>query len=251
MISKRLGEYLKVDAEALTVSSAAGATSQFYSMEGYDRALVVVALGTVAGALQPVVSISQAANATATPAAITASSAVMGSTVAGSVANAKQAIISITTATTDGNTIALNGTTFTVSTAVSATAYLFGATAGSTAAGGADPIVTSLTSLINTYCTNLVATTVSTAQLRVRVKDGSTTLNIVTSAASPISAAYEKSFTMVEVRPSNLNSTSRGIIVNVSTIATAVDCGLTVIREGAYKPAALQGPYLLATAMGT
>lgn len=251
MIKDRLGENLKIDAEAFAMTSAVGATSQFYSMEGYDKALIVVSHATIGGNLQPVVTINQAANSTSAGAAITASSMVLGSTAAAVVTDAKVALITITTATTDGETLVINGETFTVSTAVSATAKTFGATAGSTAAGGADPIVTSLTSLINTYCTNLRATTASTATVRVEVKDGADTSIDITSTGGGMTPAYIKSQSMMEIRPSALNSTSRGFRVNISTIATALTVGLTIIREGAYKPASLTGAYSIATAVGT
>lgn len=250
MIKDRLGEVLKIDAEALTVTSAVGATSQFYSMQGYNRALVVVSHATLAAALQPVVTLNQAADSTSAGAAITGSSMVLGSS-ANALANARVAFITISSATTDGNTLVINGETFTVSTAVSATAKTFGATAGTTAAAGVDPIVTSLTSLINTYCTNLLATTASTAIVRVEVKDGADTSIDITSTGANLTPAYGQAMSMVEIRPSALNSTSRGFRVNISTIATAVTMGITVIREPQEKPASLTGPLTLATAVGT
>lgn len=250
MIKDRLGENLKIDAEAFAMTSAVGATSQFYSMAGYDKALVVVSHATIGAGLQPVVTINQAADATSAGAAITGSSVVLGST-ANSVANARVAFITISSATTDGNTLVINNSTFTVSTAVSATAKTFGATAGATAAAGVDPIVTSLTSLINTYCTNLRATTASTAVVRVEVKDGADTSIDITSTGANLTPSYGQAMSMIEIRPSALNSTSGGFRVKISTMATALTVGLTVIRSGAYKPASLTGPYLVATAVGT
>lgn len=251
MIKERIGEKYQVDCEVLSVTSGVGATSQFYSMENCSRALIVVSMATAAGNLQPIVSISQGAAATSTPAAITASSALLGSSNINRVDRGRQAIITITTATTDGETLIINGTTFTVSTAAAATALTYGATAGSTAAAGAATICASLSSLINTYCTNLLATTVTTATVRVKVKDNASTYLTIVSTGANQRPSYEMQQTMIEVLPSALDSTSRGIFVNVSTIATAVLVSMTIIRDSAFLPAPVRSAYLLTTAVST
>lgn len=249
---KRIGESYKINTESFPLTSAVAGASMRYDMKDCRKLLACISLETsagFAGGSQCALTIneSSAFSATAASSNITGATAMVGSTAANLVQKARAAIINITTATTDGNTIVINGSTFTVSTAVAATSLLFGATAGSTAAGGADPIVTSLTSLINTYISGATASTLSTASILVQVDNEATSLNLQTSAASPISVLYRTAQAMVEIDQDRMSTNTRYLGIGLSTIATAISAGLTVIRTAGSTPSTVFGQYVTLT----
>lgn len=250
---ERIGDNLRIHNEAFTISSALSATSQRYDMKDNRRVLICVGIGTSStgwvGGSQSSISVleSSAYSATGAGTAITGATAVIGSTAANLVSKARSAIIQVTTAATDGNTIVINGTTFTNATAVSATGLVFGTTAGATAAAGTDPIVTSLTSLINAYVSGATASTLSTAAILVQAKTGTTSINMQSSAASPITCLYRSAQAIIEIDQDRMSTNTRFIQVTLSTVTTALQAGIAVIRSAGQSVSTASGNYTVLT----
>lgn len=243
MLTKgRFAEKYRVDGEVLTAATAASVTSGRFSMENSDKACVIVNIGTTStnfpGGTQATVQIQQAANTTATLAAITGATAVIGSTSATHITKAKRAVIQLTTAATSGDYVVVNGTTFTYSgsTAGSATALTFGSTLGSTGGDGAlANASTELLERINANVSGVVATTLTTASLLLTLDDtAATSINVSSSGA--FTPLYRQAQACVEIKASDLNSTSKFIAANISTMSTTLGIGVQCIRDMRYGP---------------
>ncbi len=230
-MSARISERIKIDVDVYASSSAAQ-TSKFFDMSEVESAAFVVALGPIAANSQYAISLLQSGDKLgATNATVTNCNVVAGSTAATLVTGARSILITASSASTDGNTIQINGTTFTQSTANSATALQFGSTAGSTSAAGLDDIVKAIVARVNSYMPNLIASTVSTSQVRIQVRDNANTSINCTCSANH-TPSYESVYSVLEVRGEEMNSTSRYLGVQISTGQTAVAKSITVIRGG-------------------
>ena len=235
----RLGENSQIFSEVMTVTSAAGATSLGYSMEDCDKITFVCGLGTIAASTAgaPVMTARQSADAgLSTSTTIGGATAAVGISTANQLTNVRSALITISSASTDGNTLVLNGYTLTQSTvgsATIATAMTFGATAGTTDAAGLASISNSLSSVINnsTLSYFMTASTPSTATVRLTAKDtASTGITLVSTGVHTVT--LEKAHSIVEILAQDLNSTSKYVGVALSTAMTSAAVSVTVIKQG-------------------
>lgn len=262
-MSHRPSEEQKIFNEIVTISSAAGANSRRYSMSDCYKITFCVGMGTAAASttIRPTVTARQAVDeAAATSTTIAGATAQLGASTANQINNAAAGLITFTTASTLTETVAITvgGSTYTLtevgqSTLVStvATALAFGSSVGSTNAGGLDALANSLSSVINasTLSKWITAATASTASVRITVNDtgGSTGFNALTTGTN-IAPSYEKSMAIIEVLAEDLNATSQYAYVALSSAATAVQMGITVIKSGMrQQPPAQVGPVTLST----
>ena len=238
----RLGENAQIFHEQISISSAATGMTLGYSMEDCEKISFVCGLGTVAAAataISPTFTVRQSADSgLSTSAAVTGATAICGPTTANQISNARSVLITLGTAATGAQTLTLNGYTMTFSTvgsATVATAMTFGSTEGSTVAEGLTNASNSLSSVINNSTLSfwMTAATISTAAVRLTAKDtASTGISAATTAAAAYAVTSEKSHSQIDVLASDLNSTSKYVGVHISTVATAVTCGITIIKHG-------------------
>lgn len=237
----RLGEKTQIFHEQISISSAATGVSLGYSMENCDKITFVCGLGTVSAdaATNPLFTAVQSADiGLSTNAAIAGATALAGISTANQVTNARSVLITLGTAATGAQTLVLNGKTLTFSTAGSATvatAMTFGSTQGSTVAEGLTNASNSLSSVINNSTLSywMTASTPSTASVRIVAKDtASTGISAVTTASGAYSLTQEKAHSVIEILAADLDSTSKYVGITISTVATAVTCGVTVIKSG-------------------
>jgi len=245
-MSSRLSERNKIAVETVSVSSAAGATSNGYSMDDCKRITFIVGMGTAAAstATAPTLTVVQSADKTfATSAAVTGATGVLGPSTANQVQSAKQALITMTTAATLAETITISdGVTsiiFTYSTtpnSTDATTYAFGSTLGSTNAGGLEGTMNSLSSVINaaTALTGIVASTVGTNAIRLVYDDTATATTGITILTTGVNFApsYEKSQSIIEVLADDLNATSQYVGIQVSSATTLAQISIVAIKDG-------------------
>lgn len=239
---ERLGEGRQIFHEQISISSAATGQSMAYSMEDCSKITFVCGLGTVAVdaiAITPTFTVRQSGDiGLSTSTVVTGATAICGPTTANQITNARSILITLGTAATGAQTLTLQGKTLTFSTlgtSTLATALTFGSTEGSTVASGLNNASTSLITAINnsTLAYWLTASSVSTASIRILSKDtASTGISAATTAAAAYSITSEKSHSIIEVLAEDLNSTSKYVGLHISTVATAVTCGITVIKDG-------------------
>ncbi len=240
--NKRLNESMVIDSDVFAVTSGTTLYSQAINMEGVDQAVFVVSMSTAPAGVAVPITIQQASAATMAQSSLAgaltpACTTQLGSTVANYVYKAAKARISISTASTDGQTVIINDRTYTVSTANAATALQFGATAGASAAGGDSSMVTALQNLINSTVSsiglpNLTAAITSAAStaLELWVNDTASTSITITTTGGGITPSYVNANCKISVRGEALNSTSKNLCAVLGSAATAVRCGLTILR---------------------
>lgn len=237
----RLGEEVQIFHEQIGISSGTSGLTNAYSMEDCSQITFVCGLGTVAAAataITPTFSARQSADVgLSTNAAIGGATAVCGPTTASQITNARSVLITLSSASTDAETMTLNGYTLTqttVGSATVATALTFGATAGTTSAAGLADIGNSLSSVINnsTMAYYMTAATASTASVRLTAKDTASTGITIGVGSIAHTVTSEKSHSIIEVRADDLNSTSKYVGLGISTATTSVTCGVTVIKSG-------------------
>jgi len=248
-MSGRIGEDNRIKIDILAPTSAASKTSKYIDMCVCERVCFAVGMGAVGANNSITAKLVQSGDKLGTTSAdVTGASTILGSTAANTVTKAKSVLITISSAATDAETLVINGSTFTCSTAGgNATAYaralVFGSTAGTTAAGGIDAIAHSLAAVINTNLTNLTAATASTATVQINVNDGVSTFINVTGGAT-LSPSYLQAMALIEINAEQLNSTSRYCAVTLTTAATALTMGVCAIGSGLRQgPGTLVGPY--------
>src|SRR3990167_3023975 len=241
---KRLGEDAQIFHEQISISSAATGMTLGYSMEDCESISFICGLGTVAAAAatSPTFTVRQSGDiGLSTSTTEGGATAIGGVSTANQVTNARSVLITLSSASTDTNTITLNGYTLTqttVGSATVATALTFGATAGSTDAAGLNSMGNSLSSVINNSTLSywMTASTPSTATVRLVAKDTAST-GITVASTGGHTITLEKSHSQIDVLASDLNSTSKYVGVHISTVATALTCGVTVIKRGLrYSP---------------
>lgn len=242
MISGALGQNVRIDSFISTISSATAAPI-WVSMEDADRALFVVSMGTAAAGLQSAITVLESSVTTAAGSAIAGATAVIGSTSSTRLDRVKQAIITISSASTDNNLIRINGTTYTQSTANTATSLQFGSTAGTTSAAGLDDISHALSSRINANQAYITATTISTLAVRISLDDTASTFSLDVNADSANHTFIsELAWASIEIKASDLATTSKYVALNLGTVATAIRANVTVLRyNNRYDPAPVRG----------
>lgn len=240
-MSARLGEENKINCEVVSITSAASALSDAYSFDDCERITFIVGAGTVAGAataITPTLQVRQSGDiGLSTSTTIGGATARLGPTTANQFSGIKTALITITTAATGAETIILNGHTLTLNAGTNSTvttALTFGSTLGATAAEGLETRMNGLSSVINnsTLSRWFTATTVSTAAVRITTNDtAATSLNAVTTGTI-FTLTAERLQSIIEVKAEDLNSTSKYVGIGITTAATAVTYGVTVIKSG-------------------
>jgi len=243
---KRLGEDAQIFHEQISISSAATGMTLGYSMEDCESISFICGLGTVAAAAatSPTFTVRQSGDiGLSTSTTVGGATAIAGISTADQITNARSVLITLGTAATGAQTLVLNGYTLTFSTvggATVATAMTFGSTEGSTVASGLANAGNSLSSVVNNSTLSywMTASTPSTASVRLVAKDtASTGISAVTTASGAYALTLEKAHSQIDVLASDLNSTSKYVGVHISTVATAVTCGVTVIKHGLrYSP---------------
>ena len=236
----RLGENAQIFHEQISISSAATGMTLGYSMEDCSEISFICGLGTVAAAataISPTFTVRQSADVgLSTSTTVGGATAICGPTTANQISNSRSVLITLSSASTDTNTLVINGYTLTqttVGSATLATALTFGATAGSTDAAGLNSMGNSLSSVINNSTLSywMTASTPSTATVRLVAKDtASTGISIASTGGHLITS--EKSHSQIDVRAEDLNSTSKYVGLHISTVTTAATVGITVIKHG-------------------
>lgn len=249
----RFGEHFYVSNEILTISSAAGANSLAYSCDDCDQISFIVGCGTYAAstALTATLNVQQAENRpfTTNTTVPSATGTLMTPSTANTIENARSILLTMSSAATLAETLTLNGYTLTYSTVPStvATALAFGSTLGSTVAGGIDGTILSLSSVINnsTLSKWLRASSVSTAILRITVNDTASTDVNIASTGTNFAAVGERSQSIIDIKSEDLNSSSKYVRLAISSAATAVQVGITVVKVGMKnKPPVQVGQYV-------
>lgn len=257
----KLSETLKLDAEVLAITSAAGSTSRNYDMQGFDKALVAVAVeGSYIGGVTIDLMESSAATVAGTSACGSKAGIVVGGTAATNIAagsGVRDLTLTFSSASTDTNFFTLSvGTvtkkfTYTTSTAAWATGSTlqyatninFGSTVGSTVNTGIalsiDSLKTGLESTLGFSTGVLSLSTPTTDSIRIALADAAVG-DIGLSASAVMTALVNQAVGCFDIRADQLTSTAnkRFISAKVSTASTACRAAVTVIRGGGrYLPA--------------
>ena len=87
----------------------------------------------------------------------------------------------------------------------------------------------------------LRASTVSTNVVRVEVKDEQATSVNITSTGANMTPSYEFAQAMIDLKTEKLKDGMKGIVVGMTTIATAARVNITVIRDRFASPANRKG----------
>ena len=256
----KITDRLKIDAEIISITSAAGATSQNYDMQKYGQAAFVVSVyGDLTGGITLDLMESSAATAAGSSAAGGKAGIVIGGTAATNIASGsgvREITLTMGTASTTGQYFTLSaGTvtkkfTYTTSTAAwasgstlqSATNLYFGSTVGSTVDTGLQLSLDSLKTQIEStlgFSGSLICSTLSTVTLQVRCAD-SAAGSIGLSASAVMTAAVNQAAGVFNLQADQMTSTAskRYLSVKVSTASTTCRVAVDVIRDGGrYMPA--------------
>lgn len=260
----KISELYKIDSEVLSITSAAGATSQQYDMQSFDKALIAVAVeGSYIGGVTVDLMESSAATAGGSSAAGSKAGIVIGATenTAVSASNGVRAMTltygtASTGATGDSITLSLGTDTKTFyfststanhnSTAWTTSVFYFGSTVGSTVNTGAQLSIDVLKAAINStkgFGNAIVCSTPATNTLKLEVRDeASGPLGFASTGSTAfLVAMVNQAVGAFDIRADQLTSTAskRFISAKVSTASTACRAAVTVIRDGGrYLPAA-------------
>lgn len=236
----RVAEEYQLNNSLISISSATSGLSGGYSMHDCEEVTFVVGMGTAlsaATAITPTITVRQSADSfLSTNATVGGLTATLGPTTAEVLNKVKSALITMTTAATGAQTIIVNGTTWTFSTAPAATAFTFGSSVGSTNAGGLDGTMNSLSSGINASTAaslqGLTASTLTTAAVRIRVNNTASTDLSLTGVAGAYGLTSEKSQVIFSVKSEDLNSTSAFVGIHITTAVTSVNLAVCAIKKG-------------------
>lgn len=264
-MNSKISEKFKINAEVLAPTSAAGATSLNYDMQGFDRALLVVALdATNAAAFTVDLMESSAATVAGTSAAGGKAGLSLGGvstaiTAAGGVRAIKMQVTSATTSETFrmgiGASGALRAFTYTTSTAsLNATAwastqFYYGSTVGSTVNTGpqlsVDSLKTALASTIG-FGNIFSFSSGTTDTLGVKLLDSATGCIVFSNTASSVVPAVEvlQAVGAFDIQAEDMTSTlsKRYLGIKVSSVSTGVGrAAVSVIRYGGEAPALFGG----------
>lgn len=240
---ERFGETYAINSVPIAITSASTNYGVGMSIKGAQAMSIIVSMATAPAGQGFSVQAVQGANATvvesSAAAVIAGATASLGSTIGSSyIAGAKMARLALSTATTDAETVIINGTTFTYNSTASGTAYTFGATAGASAAAGV--ALAMLATMVNRACPKLYATT-GASWIDIRVRDEESTSIAITSTGGGLTPSYLAAQALIEFSVAGLNSTSEYVGVVVSSASTAIRGCITLVRKDAYAPARAHG----------
>jgi len=253
----KITDRLKIDAEIISITSAAGATSQNYDMQKYGQAAFVVsAYGDLTGGITLDLMESSAATAAGSSAAGGKAGIVIGGTAATNIASGsgvREITLTMGTASTTGQYFTLSaGTvsrkfTYTTSTALhnssawSATGGLyFGSTVGSTVNTGIalslDLLKAGIESTIG-FGGAIICSTPATDAIKLEVADSAAGALGLT-ATAVMSAVVNQACGAFDINADALSAGKRYLSVKVSTASTTCRVAVDVIRDGGrYMPA--------------
>lgn len=256
-----LSERFRLDSEAFSITTSAGATSKRVSMEDYDKCCFIVAMGTAAANSNFTIVVNQSSDSTG--AGTTASGALtMGSTSATRVDNARSAVITISSATTD-EVVTLGGLTYTYTTSTalftvssgSGTTRYFGSTLGASVAEGLASAMHSLATGINNSShgvPGITATTNTTAAVLLTLDDTAATAGVavinLTATGAGLTVSYDSAEAIIEVQAADLTSGQKYVSLTASTSTASMVIAITSIRDGRHIPAIVQGQLTKTTA---
>jgi hypothetical protein len=258
----KLTEKLKIDTEVITVSSAAGATSQNYDMSGYQQAAILV---NVEGTFDNQITLDLMESSAATAAGSSAAGSKAGIAIGASAntyvdygAGVRALTITMasvaTGATGDVFTLSLGtvSKTFTFSTSTAnanATAWTtsklyFGTTVGATADTGIKTALEGLVAAVNStkgFGNALVCTTPTTATLKLVVRDEAPgTIGFISTGSTLfLIAQVNQAAGAFNIKNDQMTSTASktNLSIKISTASSSCHCGITVIRSGGrYQP---------------
>lgn len=251
----QITEKFKIDAEILSITSAAGATSQQYDLKNWDQALVAVLVeGSYVGGVTIDLMESSAATAAGSSAAGSKAGIVIGGTAATNIAagGVRKMTLTCSSATANEYFTLSAGTvsrkfTYTTSTALhnssawSATGGLyFGSTVGSTVNTGIalslDLLKAGIESTIG-FGGAIICSTPATDAIRLEIADSAAGALGLT-ATAVMSAVVNQACGVFDINADALSAGKRYIAAKVSTVSTACRAAVTVIRGGGrYLPA--------------
>jgi len=256
----KISELYKLDSEVLGISSAAGATSQQYDMQRYDKALVAVNVeGSYIGGVTVDLMESSAATAAGSSAAGGKVGIVIGATenTAVSASNGVRAMTltygtASTGATGDSITLSLGTNTKTFyfststanhnSTAWTTSVFYFGSTVGSTVNTGAQLSLDVLKAAINStkgFGNAIICSTPATNMIKLEVADeaGGPLGFGSTGSTAFLVAMVNQACGAFDISADQLGAGKRYIAAKVSTASSACRAAVLVIRGGGrYMP---------------
>ncbi len=250
----KITDKLKIDAEIISITSAAGATSLQYDMQMYGQAAFVVsAFGDLTGGITVDLMESSVATAGGSSAAGSKAGIVIGGTAATNISTAsgvRDITLTMGTASTTGAYFTLGaGTvtkkfTYTTSTAAwasgstlqTATNLYFGSTVGSTVDTGLQLSLDSLKTQIEStlgFGGTLTCSSGSTVTMQIKCADAAVG-DISLSASAVMSAAVNQAAAVFNLRADQMTSTAnkRYLSVKVSTASTTCRIAVNVLRDG-------------------
>lgn len=259
-------EKVKVDAEVLTISSAAGSTSMNYDMQEYRRAAFIVnvaADSTARGFSTATIDLMQSSAATVagTSAAGGSAGIVIGgaSTLVPVTGGVRKMTLTMSSATSlQAFNLSLGGVTkkfqYSTSTALNtatadvSTLSYYGSTVGSTVGTGLqfsiDRLKTAINSTLN-FGSGIICSTGTTASITLQVADDADGVSLgFVDSTGVMSAAVNQAVGGFNIASDELTSTlaKRYVGVKISSAATACDCGVSVIRTGGrFNPPTFSG----------
>jgi len=259
-------EKINIDAEQLSITSAAGATSINYDMQDYRRAAIVanvVADSSVVGFTTVTLDLME--SSAATVAGTSAAGGSAGITIGGPATlipvtgGARKIQLEMTSVTSGAVTISLGtvvkkftfstSTAEVISSAQASTNLYFGSTLDSTAAGGAQAAFDSLATCINStlaFGGDILCSTNSTSAIHLQVADSAKgrSLGFQSTDSNMLSGSVEQAVGGFNIASDELTSTlnKRYIAMKVSTASTAATVGVSVIRTGGrFNPPTFSG----------
>jgi hypothetical protein len=259
-----ISERMKVDMEIIAVSSAAGNTSLNYDMQGYEQALLAVDV-YAAGAGFTTCTLDLMQSSAATVAGSSAAGSKAGIVIGGPATNlpvaggAREITLTMTSCTSGaffnlkaGNVVkkfiyTTSTELYGHSSAWVSTALYFGSTEGSTVEAGLqlalDQLKTAIASTL-AFGNSLVLSTGSTVTITIKAADAVVGNLGMSDTADMMAASVQQAVGAFDISVDQMASTAnkRYIGVKVSTLSTAAQAAVTVIRAGgSYLPPTFSG----------
>ncbi len=264
----RVTDKIKIDAEHLAISSAAGATSLNYDMQNYHRAAAVVNIsadGSANSFSTATIDLMESSGSTVAGTSAAGGSAGIvvggaGTLVQSSVSGVRKMTLTFGTAASTGMQFTINlGTvskTFEYTqatanfnaTAQSATLSYYGATAASSANTGSQLAMGLLSSNVNStlaFGGDLICSTRTTASLTLQVADSADGRSLgFQDSTGAMTASIHQAVGGFNIGADELTSTlnKRYVGVKVSSAATACGADVSIVRTGGrYNPPTFSG----------
>jgi len=247
----RVSDHMKINSEVITVTSAAGSTSNAYDMGVCGQALFNICANGNFSTLTLDLMEATAATAAGSSAAGGSAGIVIGgpSTAIPITGGVRAMTLTLGTVTTAASTFSLmvggvtKQFTYTTSTALnkssaqSSTNLYFGSTVGSTVDTGLqlslDALSTAITSTLG-FGGIVTVSTPTTVTLKIALNDGATgNLGLASTATGIIAGEVNEAVGAFNIANDELSTGgNRYVKVKGSTASTSVKCGVTVIRTG-------------------